>query len=62
MKTYAKVFIVGEVVIHLMLGQTWEKKNMEGCGMLCVMQVVVGAKFQKDPNFVNPSEFVKQML
>jgi len=32
-----------------MLGQAWKKEYLERCGMLCVMQVLVGAKPQKDP-------------
>jgi len=36
-KAYVKVLSVGEVVIHLMLGQTWKKKYIERCGMFYVM-------------------------
>jgi len=31
---------VGGLTIHLMLGKTWKKRSMGGCGMLCVMHVV----------------------
>jgi hypothetical protein len=37
LKACVKVLSVGEVVIRLMLGQTWKKIYIEGCGMLCVM-------------------------
>jgi len=45
-----------------MLGQAWKKEYLERCGMLCVMQVLVGAKPQKDPNFVTFFECVRQVL
>jgi len=45
-----------------MLGQTWKNEYMEGCGMLCAMQVVIGVKPQKGPNFVNLLEIVRQVL
>jgi hypothetical protein len=61
-KAYVNVLSEGEVVIYLMLGQTWKKEYMQRYGMLCVMQVVVGAKPQKDPNFANPFECVRQVL
>jgi hypothetical protein len=50
---------VGRSTIHLMLGKTWEKDSMGGCGMLCVMCVLDEFERKKATNLVNPLKCVK---
>ncbi len=42
---------VGGLTIHLMLGKTWEKECMGGCGMLCVMHVVTNLNQRRVPTW-----------
>jgi len=48
--------------IHLMLGKTFEKECMGGCGMLCVMCVLDEFEPKEATNLVSLSKCVKRML
>jgi hypothetical protein len=53
---------VGGSTIHLMLGKTFEKECMGGCGMLCVMQVLDEFEPKEATNLVTSPECIKQVL
>jgi hypothetical protein len=48
--------------IHLMLGKTFEKECMGGCGMLCVMRVLHKFEPKEAINLISPPKCVKRML
>jgi hypothetical protein len=60
-KTY-EMFSVGGLTIHLMLGKTFEKECMGGCGMLSVMCVLDEFEPKDATNLVSPPRCVKRML
>jgi hypothetical protein len=54
-----EVLNVGGLTIHLMLGETWKKECMGGCGMLCVMCVVDEFEPKEATNLLNFLKCVK---
>jgi hypothetical protein len=53
---------VGRLTIRLMLGKTFEKKCMGGCGMLCVMRVLDEFEPKEATNLVTFLECIKYVL
>ncbi len=57
-----EVLSVGGSTIHLMLGKTFPKECMGGCGMLCVMRVLDEFEPKEASNLVVSPEFIKLVL
>ncbi len=57
-----EVFSVGGSTIHLMLGKTFPKECMGGCGMLCVMRVLDEFEPKKATKVVVSPECIKQVV
>jgi hypothetical protein len=57
-----EVLCVGGSTIHFMLGKTWEKKCVGGCGMLCVMRVLDDYEPKEVANLVTSPNCTKRFL